>query len=501
MLKILSAAQIREADAFTIKNEPVSSIDLMERAAVAFVDCFVAKYDAGKKVVVVCGSGNNGGDGLVISRLLLKMGYEVTTYVIAPTDNWSPDFAINFERLSQLTDIVEIRSGSGAFNFEKNGVVIDAIFGSGLSRPVTGVYKEIIEKINTDGTAVVAVDIASGLYCDKSHEGGAIIKPTNTITFQMPKLVFMMPAYHIYVGKLEVVDIGLDKRFLEKVESSYQYVDQADVSLCFEKRSKFSHKGNYGKVLLVAGSYGKMGAAILSSRACMRMGTGLLTAHVPQCGYEIMQIAAPETMVSVDEKQKYISNFPKGVKKYDAIAIGSGLDTKPKTIAAFARFLEAQNEPIVIDADGINILGLKKELLKKLPINSILTPHVKEFQRIAGVWKNDFERLSLQMDFSINHKVFIALKGAYTAISTPQGTVFFNCTGNPGMATAGSGDVLTGMIVSLLGQGFSSEAAAVCGVYLHGLAGDLAIEVKTEHSLIASDIIDFIPLAYKKVME
>ncbi len=501
MLKILSAAQIREADAFTIKNEPIASIDLMERAAVAFVDCFVKKYKVNHGVVIVCGTGNNGGDGLAISRLLLEKQYVVTTYVISPTNNRSSDFTKNFNRLSKSSKIIEIGNSNDPFVLEKERVIIDAIFGSGLSRPIAGLHADIITKINSEGLPIVAVDIASGLYCDLPNEEGVIIEPTITITFQMPKLVFMLPTYHRYVGQLGVVDIGLNKEFINSLKSSYQYLERTDVSTLLKRRDKFSHKGNYGKVLLVAGSYGKMGAAILSSRACMRMGTGLLTTHVPKCGYEIMQVATPETMVSVDKKKKYISAFPKGVKKYDAIAIGPGLDTKPKTIAVFAAFLETQNEPIVIDADGINILGLKKELLKKLPINSILTPHVKEFQRIAGGWRNDFERLTLQIEFSKRHKIFIVLKGAYTTISTPQGAVFFNSTGNPGMATAGSGDVLTGMIVSLLGQGFSSEQAAICGVYLHGMAGDLAATAKTEHSLVASDIVDFIPLAYKKMMK
>ncbi len=497
MLKILSAAQIREADAFTIKNEPVSSIDLMERAAVAFVDCFVKNYNVNSGVVIICGTGNNGGDGLAISRLLLEENYAVTVYVIAPTGNASLDFNLNYKRLLKLTDIVKIKKDDNKFALEDNCIVIDAIFGSGLSRQVTGVYADVITKINNAGRSIVSIDIASGLYCDKPAEGDVIIKPTTTITFQMPKLVFMMPAYHKYVGKLEVVDIGLDKRFLEKAESAYRYVEQIDVSAYLKKRSKFSHKGDYGKVLLVAGSYGKMGAVILSSSACMRMGTGLLTAHVPKCGYEIMQVATPETMVLVDKKQKYISDFPKDVEKYDAIAIGPGLDTKQQSIEALTAFLEAYDKPIVMDADGINMLGLKKARLRKLPKNSILTPHVKEFQRIAGDWKNDFERLTLQSEFSKRHEVFVVLKGAHTTISTPEGKLIFNSTGNPGMATAGSGDVLTGMIVSLLGQGFSSEQAAICGVYLHGLAGDLAAEVKTEHSLIASDIVDFIPLAYK----
>ncbi len=500
MLKILSAVQIREADAFTIKNEPISSIDLMERAAVAFVNKFIQMYHANEGVIVVCGTGNNGGDGLAISRLLIEKGFAVTTYVVGGRENRSSDFEANYERLLKQATIVKIKSRIDSFILKSDCILIDAIFGSGLSRPITGIYAGVIDKMNGAGTPMIAVDIASGLYCDKPAEGDVIIKPTTTITFQMPKLVFMMPAYHKYVGKLEVVDIGLDKRFLEKAESAYRYVEQIDVSAYLKKRSKFSHKGDYGKVLLVAGSYGKMGAVILSSSACMRMGTGLLTAHVPKCGYEIMQVATPETMVVVDKKQKYISDFPKDVEKYDAIAIGPGLDTKQQSIEALTAFLEAYDKPIVMDADGINMLGLKKARLRKLPKNSILTPHVKEFQRIAGDWKNDFERLTLQSEFSKRHEVFVVLKGAHTTISTPEGKLIFNSTGNPGMATAGSGDVLTGMIVSLLGQGFSSEQAVICGVYLHGLAGDLAAEVKTEHSLIASDIVDFIPLAYKKII-
>ena len=294
------------------------------------------------------------------------------------------------------------------------------------------------------------------------------------------------------------MDIGLSKEFVKQTECRDNFLQLADIKSLFRIRNKFAHKGHFGRVLLFTGSAGKMGAAILSSRACLRSGTGLLTVHVPECGYEIMQIAVPEAMVSIDESERFISWLP-GHLDYDVIGIGPGIDTREETARLLEELLNQYQQPLVIDADGLNLISQHKHFLEKIPPKSILTPHPKEFERMAGSWDNDYQRLDLQREFSRENNVLVVFKGAYTTISTPDGLIFFNSTGNPGMATAGSGDVLTGIITSLLGQGYTPEEAATIGVYLHGLAGDLAADEKGVASLIAGDIVDFLPEAFQKV--
>lgn len=498
MLKILSAEQIRQADAYTINHEPITSVVLMERASTAFVNWFLKHADVSHRIAIVCGTGNNGGDGLVIARLLTEYNYAVSVFVIHGSAPTSADFTVNSQRLNTSTKKYDIKDAEDTLSLDDYDIVMDAIFGTGLSRPVEGIYQYVIEKVNSVKAMRIAVDVPSGLLADKPSIG-AIVKADFTITFQLPKLAFLLPENFKYVGEWKAVRIGLDKQFIERASTSYFLLEKKDVKVFLRPRHKFDHKGVYGKGLLIAGSYGKMGAAVLSARAAMRSGLGLLTTHVPVCGYEILQTAVPESMVSVDAAANYFSVAP-SLKEYNAIGIGPGLGQHEESKIALQELLKQTNVPLVLDADALNILAANKEMLSQLPSDSILTPHPGEFQRLVGTWKNDFERLTLQQEFAMKTQCIIVLKGAYTSIAVPSREVYFNPTGNPGMATAGSGDVLTGILTGLLAQGFLPKNAALLGVYLHGLAGDLAVHSGSQQGLIASDIIDFLPAAYRELV-
>ncbi len=495
-MKILNAEQIRKADQYTIANEPIASINLMERASQAFVDWFELNFDKSRRVHVFCGTGNNGGDGLAIARMLLEKEWRVTTTTINNSGKSSNDFAVNHDRLAAMCTIHNVEAGEKPhFSIKQNDLVIDAIFGSGLSREVSGIHAEVIVAMNESGAEIVAVDIPSGLFADRPSPKEIIVEAGHVLTFQLPKLAFMMPENGEFVRAWKAVDIGLDDGFIRDQETKFTYVDQNIAESLYQPRSKFAHKTDFGRVLLMTGSWGKMGAATLCAKAAVRSGAGLVTAHVPKCGYAILQTAIPEAMVSTDHLEEQISGFP-NIQPFDTIGIGPGLGTHGTTRTMLLQLFSNYKKPMVIDADALNIISQEKSLLRLLPENSILTPHPGEFRRIAGPWKDDFERLDLQIALSVKHKIYIVLKGAHTSISTPRGRVFFNSTGNPGMATGGSGDVLTGIITAMLGQKYSPEHAAILGVFLHGLAADIAVGFVGEESLCAIDIIDYLPQAF-----
>lgn len=490
MIKILSAQQIREADQFIIKNEPIDSIDLMERASEAFVTKFLAIFSRKQQVKIFCGTGNNGGDGLAIGRLLKESGWNVSLYIIGDPQKGSEDFRINLDRsalyavLSSTTDFPEI---------DEDFIVIDALFGSGLSRPTEGIHAELIAYLNDQNCTRVSVDIASGLYSDEPTPNGSIIfQPHFTLSFQVPKLAFFLPDCHLFVGDWFVLVIGLDQPFIDKQDTKNHFSTQLDFQNLLPVRSKFTHKSQSGKLLIVAGSKGKMGAAVLCARASFKAGVGLVNICSPKCGTSVLQISIPEAMVIENDGEEFINDIP---KSEDTIAVGPGLGTNAKTSSAFDRLVKRSKKPLVIDADGLNILARRKSLLKHLPEESILTPHPGEFKRLVGDWENDFERLEKLRAFCTNHKVNMVLKGAYSSVCDSKGHVHFNPSGNSAMATAGSGDVLTGIIGAFLSQGIEPFDALKLGVYVHGLAGDLAVEGLNQRWIQASDIISSIPSA------
>jgi NAD(P)H-hydrate epimerase len=500
-MKILPIEKVREADAYTIKNEPIDSIELMERAA---RECFKWIYRylrRGQVVKIFAGPGNNGGDGLAVGRLLARQNVRVQIYVVRYTDGVSDDFKINLERLERFPEVQvsNITDGDKLPGISPDDLVVDAIFGSGLSRPVKGFIARVIEHINGSGATVVAIDIPTGMFADESNPaGGAIVKADFTLSFQFPKYAFFFRENEGYVGDWEVLPIGLHPDFIKSVDVKNFMVTKSDIAAALITRHKFSHKGTFGHALLIAGGYGKMGASVLASRACLRSGVGLLTTHVPQKGYEILQNTIPEAMVSIDPSADYFSQHPE-LSPYNAVGIGPGIGTSGETANAVKVLIQNTGMPILFDADAINILGENRTWISFVPQHSIFTPHPREFERITEKAKDDFSRVEIQRAFSIKHNVYVVLKGAYTSISCPDGSVYFNSTGNPGMAAAGSGDVLTGVILGMLAQGYSPKEAAIIGVYLHGLAGDYAARKTGIESMIAGDIVENLGRAFKDV--
>jgi len=501
-MKIFPIEKIRDADAYTIKNEPIASINLMERAANQLFAWIKKRVDNTHPIHIFAGTGNNGGDGLVLARLLLKKAYPVKVYVIRYNDKSSEDFQINFDRLynENLTSPKDINSKADFPNIHPDEIIVDAIFGSGLTRPITGLIGEVIEFINRIENIKIAVDVPSGLFADKHSfpKKGAIVKADYTLSFQFPKLAFLLPENDRFVGQWKVLDIGLMAEFINNEKTSHYYMQKRDIIPMLKKRKKFDHKGNFGHALLIAGGYGKVGAAILASKACLRSGVGLLHTHIPKSAIQIMQTATPETMLSIDRYDNYFSEIP-DLAPFNAVGIGPGLGMEKQSQMALKLLIQQSGGPVVFDADALNILSENKTWLAFLPNGSILTPHPKEFERLAGKWSDDFEKLELLKNFCFKNNVHLVLKGANTAVCFPNGDIYFNSTGNPGMATAGSGDVLTGLITGLLSQGYSPGIAAVLGVYIHGLAGDIAAKKTGAEALLASDIVEHIGNAFKRL--
>jgi ADP-dependent NAD(P)H-hydrate dehydratase / NAD(P)H-hydrate epimerase len=497
VIKILSSDQIKAWDQFTIETEPIASIDLMERACQAFVTWFVQRYDASNKVGIVCGTGNNGGDGLAVARLLNDWNYPVKVWIMRGSVKETNDFSANLRKLDSKISISEITTEVNPELFADRTILIDAIFGSGLNRPLDGIYAKVIDCVNRSPKVKIAVDVPSGLRTDQ-HSTGTILQANHTVTFQVPKLAFFQPENYEFVGEWHVVDIGLHKKYVREIESDHSLITLKSVKKILKPRSKFDHKGKFGHALLIAGSTGKMGAGILAARSALRSGLGLLTVHVPQSGYSIIQTVVPEAMTTIDQSPDFFSG--REIEDfYTTVGIGPGLGQAAETVNALEYLLTSFKKPIVLDADALNILSANPKLLNLIQKGSILTPHPGEFERLVDKWNNDFDKLEKLKDLAVRIQSVIILKGAYSVIATPDKKLIFNSTGNPGMATGGSGDVLTGILTGLLAQYYTSTDAAVIGVYLHGLAGDLAARDKGENSLIAGDIVDFLPAAFKKI--
>ncbi|MBI2272763.1 MAG: NAD(P)H-hydrate dehydratase [Bacteroidetes bacterium] len=501
--KIFSVQQIRRADQYTILHEPVLSIDLMERAAMACKNWMTAHYTKESSFIIFCGTGNNGGDGLAIARLLLAAGYRVQVFVAGAETNATQDFLTNQKRLDeQAISLVRHLHTVNDFPVLPAGtILIDALFGTGLSRAPEGLLADLIRYINAATATVIAIDIPSGLLADQhSDPSSAIIQANYTLSFQFPKLAFFFPENGGYVGEWVVLDIGLSQKFIEEEPSSTFFITKDFIKTLLHTRPKFSHKGSFGHALLVTGSYGKMGAALLATDACLRSGVGLLTVHTPVCGYEILQTTHPEAMATVDSGEQYNKDEIQ-TDAFNAVGIGPGLGTHPDTQNAVRHLLTHCKRPVVIDADALNSIGKQKEGEKTIPAHAILTPHLKEFARLAGETANDFSRYELQLAFSQKYQVYLVLKGAHTCITTPEGETYFNTSGNPGMARGGSGDVLTGMLTSLLAQGYSQKETCLLGVFLHGLAGDLAKQHLGEMSMLAGDLVRYLPQAFISLQE
>lgn len=499
-MKILSASQVRALDAYTIEHEPISSTDLMERAALAFTFWFTEQFpDTRRPVHIFCGTGNNGGDGLAAARMLHHRGYDVAVYHCHISEQVSGDFRINRERLPGYgaVPVHDITPGNALPALPETAILIDAIFGSGLNRPVAGFWGELLEQLNALPNTRVAIDAPSGLFAD-APSTGAVFKADFTLSFELPKLAFFFPENQQYTGEWAIRSIGLHPEALAGAETQHFYLDTAMARGLLRSRHKYDHKGTFGHALLIMGSYGKVGAAILASRGSLRAGAGLTTVHAPRCAYEILQISVPEAMVSIDRHQYYFSETP-ALEPYTAIGVGCGLDKKKTSREALFELLQKAGLPLVIDADALNILGKNQDWLPAIPKGSIVTPHPKEFERLFGPTADSFERHALQREKAMELGIHIVLKGAHTCIAAPSGDCYFNATGNPGMATGGSGDVLTGIITGLLAQRYSPLDAALLGVFIHGLAGDIAAAELEYESLVAGDIVRYLGTAFHRL--
>ncbi len=498
-MKLFTCKQISGIDQRTMELEPISSIDLMERASFKVTDWLIQSIDHNRQVYLFAGPGNNGGDALAVARMLAWSNLTCTVYLADFGRELKGDPAKNWQRLKEQNKVIlkKIDSEDSIPEIPADAIVVDGLFGSGLNKPLNGLAKEIVKKINQSGAKVISIDIPSGLFGEDNsqNDSSGIIKAGQTLTFQFPKLSFLFPENEQFVGDWTVLPIELHPDAIAQTESKFHYLTKKFISGKIKKREKFSHKGTYGHALLIAGSYGKMGASVLASRACLRSGVGLLTSHVPQLGYEIIQNSVPEAMISIDPFETVFSQVPE-LSSFSAIGIGPGLDKMPETQLALKTLLQAKQRKMVIDADALNILSENQDWYSLLPEGTILTPHPKEFERLAGTSTNSFERMQKQLQFSAEYKIIVVCKGAHSCITFPDGRVFFNSTGNPGMATAGSGDVLTGIILGLLAQNYSPEDATLLGVYLHGLAGDLAATEFGTYSLIAGDIINHLGKAF-----
>jgi len=503
-MKLFRSDQIKQIDAHTINEEPVASIDLMERAAGQILIWYLQKFDRSKRIFIFAGPGNNGGDGLALARMLNSNRYKPVVCYVEFTEKTSEDWKTNLERLKTETN-VELKAVTATDQIpviSHDDIIIDAIFGTGLTRPAGGLAGDVIRFINQSGAIIISVDIPSGLFGEDNsgNDYDTVVSAGFTLSFQFPKLSFMFSENAGRLGEWIILPIGLSPNAIRNTISPYIFLEKKDVSVLLRKRNKFDHKGIFGHGLLVSGSYGKMGAAILGAKAALRTGIGLITCQAPLCGVDTLQTSIPEAMVIPDQDEIHISEVAK-TDSFSAIAAGPGIGTDPETQRALHNLLKECKKPMVIDADGLNILSLNPAWLSIIPEGTILTPHPKEFERLAGKSGNSWLRLMRQMEFAKEHRCIIILKGANTSVATSDGRVFFNSTGNPGMAKAGSGDTLTGILLSLLSQGYKPEEAAILGVYLHGLAGDIAVEESSYESIIATDIISNISKAFNRLRE
>ena len=501
-MKIFTSQQIHELDEYTIEHEPIKSIDLMERAARALTLAISERWTRQVPVVVFAGPGNNGGDALAVARMLSEQGYEVKTYLFNISGHLSADCAENKRRLTEKKNrqLTEVTSEFDPPQLEAGMLVVDGLFGSGLNKPLAGGFASLVKYINASQAEVVSIDVPSGLMTeDNSYNVRAnIIRATLTLTLQQRKLSFLFGENQQFIGQLRVLDIRLSKEGINKTDAQYTMLEENEVRGMLKPRSPFAHKGTMGQAFIIAGSYGMAGAAVLATKACLRAGAGKVTVHTPKRNVSILQNCVPEAVLQIDREETTFTETV-STEQFQAMAIGPGLGTTDQTAVALIAQLRRTTCPIVADADALNILANRRAWLQQLPKGIILTPHPKELERLEGQCIDSYERLTKARNLAKHLEGYVLLKGHYSALCLPDGRVVFNPTGNAGMATAGSGDVLTGIICGLLARGYSQQEACSIGMYLHGLAGDLAAQELGEESLIASDLIRYLPKAFLRL--
>jgi ADP-dependent NAD(P)H-hydrate dehydratase / NAD(P)H-hydrate epimerase len=498
-MKVFNREQLAQIDRQTLADEFIAEIDLMERASVALTNWLAAYYSRDIGMAVFAGPGNNGGDAMAVARMLAALNYHVDLYLPEFGRKRSEASLINLQRLREMSavPVIEMKDAEDYPSLDKYGLIIDGLYGSGLSRPLQGFACDVIDRINGSGVEVVAIDLPSGLFCDENlYNSGTIVRATHTLTLGFPKLSLFFRENEPYFGKWEIIAFGLSKKAIADTYTNQYFLDQEHASPILKKRKIFSHKGSFGHGLLLSGSKGKYGAAQLAAKGALRAGAGLVTVHLPEPAGFILQVALPESMTSLDPGKEFITELP-NLERYSAVAAGPGIGTRNETCEVLRQLIEQVKVPLVLDADALNILAQNPAWIRKLPSNTILTPHPTEFDRLSGiVMKTEEERFIVAGEFAVSYGVILVLKGAYTRIFFPDGTVFFNSTGNPGMATAGSGDVLTGILLGLLCQGYTAGEAALLGVFLHGRSADLRVESSSAEALLAGEIADHLGDAF-----
>ena len=503
VMKIFTHTQIQELDKYTIEHEPIKSIDLMERSARAITRAITERWGKDVPIVVFAGPGNNGGDALAVARMLTDQDYQVQTFLFNISGHLSADCAENRSRLIDKRGralLTEITQEFDPPRLEEGMLVIDGLFGSGLNKPLAGGFASLVKYINASPATVVSIDVPSGLMTEDNvyNVRANIIRADLTLTLQQIKLSFLFPENQQILGEVKVLDIRLSKEGMEKTEAQFTMIEESDIRQILRPRDAFAHKGQMGHALIVGGSYGMAGAAVLAAKACMRSGAGKVTVHTPKRNAQILQTAVPEAVLHLDREETIFSEAV-ATEDFKALAIGPGLGTTEQTSIAMIAQLRRAQCPAVADADALNILASRHAWMQQLPKGIIMTPHPKELERMEGQCIDSYERLTKARQLAEKLQGYVVLKGHYTAICVPNGHVVFNTTGNAGMATAGSGDVLTGILVGLLARGYQQREACILGVYLHGLAGDLAAKELGEESLMASDIIQYLPKAFLKL--
>ncbi|MDZ4665627.1 MAG: NAD(P)H-hydrate dehydratase [Bacteroidota bacterium] len=502
-MQILNRDEIKFADEYTIQHEPISSLELMERAARACVMNIINRVDDNAPIFVFCGKGNNGGDGFAIARILIERSYNCTAVLVNYSPNFSEDCKANYDRLKELKPdaIVEINSESdlGKINFTSDVTIIDALLGTGLNKPLDGLLKDIVEFIRKNFLKVISIDCPTGIFINASNSpDDSIVLSSTTLTFQYPKLAFFMAQNKWYVPEFEVLNIGLHPHLTHLIKAKQFYIGKNDIKQLITKRHKFSHKGNFGHALIIAGNETMRGAVSISAMACLRSGAGLLTVHSVSKAIDALMCNLPEAMSSIDANSEFICELP-DLKNYNVVAIGPGIGTEQETADVLKKLLNYTSSSLVIDADALNILSENKTWLSFLPPETILTPHPKEFDRLTEEHNNDFDRYATARHFALKHKVIVVLKGTYSSICMPDGSSYFNSSGNSGLAKGGSGDALTGIITGLIARGYTAPKAALIGVYIHGYAAELATRKLSKESLLASDVIDKLGKAFLKL--
>jgi NAD(P)H-hydrate epimerase len=488
-MKIFASEKIRSADEFTIKNEPISSISLMERAAMKCVDWIFLHCKKHHRFAIFCGNGNNGGDGFAIARMLYLKSFDVNVFIDSSNEKFSDDAQINYKRLKDISGIsIYDFKDIDSVLFDQETIIIDALFGTGLSRKLEGIYAELIDKLNKLNQVKISIDVPSGLFSDNiAGENQTIFQADYTLSFQFWKRSFLHPESGKFAGKVVILDIDLSKEFIEKTATDYFVIDDEIIKGIFKPRDDFAHKGTYGKAIIVSGSYGKMGAAVLATKSALKTGAGLTFTIAPNCGYEILQISCPEAMF-ISGGEKNIEEIE--IQKDSVYGIGPGLGTESQTEKTLLKFLKQSQNPLLLDADALNIISKNPDNINLIPKNSVITPHPKEFERLFGRTEDSFQRLELAIQKAQELQIYIVLKDHHTQIITPEGKAFYNITGNSGLAKGGSGDILTGILTSLLAQKYSPENACIFGVWLHGKAADFAAEKFSKESMLPTDVID-----------